>query len=320
MIDPRREKGDFADLCRIAADAMGSDNPELLAILEKDYWVTRVLCAIADEHADVVVFKGGTSLSKGWTLTQRFSEDIDLAVDVSGRGESARDTLMKAIAKNVADRCDLPMMARESGRGVHRAVAYGFEAIWSGGELVTRSVLLEMGTRSTLEPAYNRSLTTLLSNAVPRASAELPMCTLPVLGAERTLVEKLFVIHGAVSRHINDPSTPSLSRVGRHYYDVAKLLDDEAIRATVGTSAFWAMAADHDVRGGREFPRSHLAPKKLDFADSPGLFPDDKLRSVLQREYQRDQGLFFGASPTFDEILERLRTVRTRLVPTASIE
>lgn len=28
-----------------------------------------------------LVFKGGTSLSKGWNLIERFSEDIDLAID-----------------------------------------------------------------------------------------------------------------------------------------------------------------------------------------------------------------------------------------------
>ena len=58
MIDPRTDKGDFADLCRVAAGAMGSDNPALLAILEKDYWVTRALAAIAGSHAENVVFKG----------------------------------------------------------------------------------------------------------------------------------------------------------------------------------------------------------------------------------------------------------------------
>lgn len=32
-------------------------------------------------YADALVFKGGTSLSKGWNLIERFSEDIDLAID-----------------------------------------------------------------------------------------------------------------------------------------------------------------------------------------------------------------------------------------------
>lgn len=47
--------------------------------IEKDWWVTMTLKAIFQtECAASLLFKGGTSLSKGWKLIQRFSEDIDL--------------------------------------------------------------------------------------------------------------------------------------------------------------------------------------------------------------------------------------------------
>lgn len=36
---------------------------------------------IADVASEKVIFKGGTSLSKGWNLIRRFSEDIDLFLD-----------------------------------------------------------------------------------------------------------------------------------------------------------------------------------------------------------------------------------------------
>ena len=50
--------------------------------VEKDYWVSMVLRAIFSlPYATAFVFKGGTSLSKGWGLIERFSEDIDLAID-----------------------------------------------------------------------------------------------------------------------------------------------------------------------------------------------------------------------------------------------
>jgi len=49
--------------------------------IEKDYWISLVLKRLSDsEHAGSVVFKGGTSLSKGFRLIDRFSEDVDLAV------------------------------------------------------------------------------------------------------------------------------------------------------------------------------------------------------------------------------------------------
>lgn len=50
--------------------------------IEKDFWVSMVLKALFSLPAGKsIVFKGGTSLSKGWNLIDRFSEDIDLAID-----------------------------------------------------------------------------------------------------------------------------------------------------------------------------------------------------------------------------------------------
>lgn len=50
--------------------------------VEKDYWVSMVLRIISSlPYSRAFVFKGGTSLSKGWGLIDRFSEDIDLAID-----------------------------------------------------------------------------------------------------------------------------------------------------------------------------------------------------------------------------------------------
>jgi predicted nucleotidyltransferase component of viral defense system len=51
------------------------------SIVEKDYYVTEALRIIAATASDRVIFKGGTSLSKGWNLIQRFSEDIDIFLD-----------------------------------------------------------------------------------------------------------------------------------------------------------------------------------------------------------------------------------------------
>ena len=51
------------------------------AIIEKDYYVTEALRIIAAAAPNQVIFKGGTSLAKGWNLIQRFSEDIDIFLD-----------------------------------------------------------------------------------------------------------------------------------------------------------------------------------------------------------------------------------------------
>ena len=52
--------------------------------VEKDWWVTMTLKALFESSCrDFITFKGGTSLSKGWHVIERFSEDIDIAIDKS---------------------------------------------------------------------------------------------------------------------------------------------------------------------------------------------------------------------------------------------
>ena len=73
---------EFEDAVRASAEHHGI-LPELV---RKDYWVRRVLRGLASDpaHARRVLFKGGTSLSKGWRLVDRFSEDIDLLLNRDG--------------------------------------------------------------------------------------------------------------------------------------------------------------------------------------------------------------------------------------------
>ncbi len=70
------EDPDFGDLLRVVADWCHLP----VALVEKDYWVTHVLWAIHNQGLDVW-FKGGTSLSKGFGLIERFSEDLDLKIE-----------------------------------------------------------------------------------------------------------------------------------------------------------------------------------------------------------------------------------------------
>ena len=71
------EHEDFGALLVATADSRGLNEQ----FVEKDYYVTEVLRIVAATYGDRVIFKGGTSLSKGWQLIDRFSEDVDLFVD-----------------------------------------------------------------------------------------------------------------------------------------------------------------------------------------------------------------------------------------------
>ena len=75
------------------------------AIIEKDYFVTEALRIIEQAAGSKVIFKGGTSLSKGWNLIQRFSEDIDIFLDPTAftplLGKKAIDRELKKLRQAI---------------------------------------------------------------------------------------------------------------------------------------------------------------------------------------------------------------------------
>ena len=65
-----------------AAQAVAAERKINERAVEKDWWVTVVLRALQGTSCGKhLLFKGGTSISKGWPIIERFSEDIDLSID-----------------------------------------------------------------------------------------------------------------------------------------------------------------------------------------------------------------------------------------------
>jgi predicted nucleotidyltransferase component of viral defense system len=66
----------FADLIRIVAAEQGIDP----GLVEKDYWIMQGLYGL-QQLGLTFELKGGTSLSKGFQIINRFSEDIDIRIE-----------------------------------------------------------------------------------------------------------------------------------------------------------------------------------------------------------------------------------------------
>ena len=76
-------------------------------VIEKDYYVTLILKQLS-ERLDNCVFKGGTSLSKGFRAIDRFSEDIDITFD-EHIGESRRKKLKNVILRGISEDLGMPI-------------------------------------------------------------------------------------------------------------------------------------------------------------------------------------------------------------------
>jgi AraC-like DNA-binding protein len=129
------------------------------AIIEKDYYVTEALRVIATTSGDKIIFKGGTSLAKGWNLIQRFSEDIDIFLDPTAfqpaLGKNAIDRELKKLRNAVGQHPALSFVERESQTigGFGRNDHFSYTQRFGGPGEVANRVLLEAGTASGREPS-----------------------------------------------------------------------------------------------------------------------------------------------------------------------
>ena len=229
MPDLFRDTDEFSSTLDAAAERMGISP----TAVEKDYWVTQVLRALADAHVDDFVFKGGTSLSKGFGLIERFSEDIDILIVAGGRGSGATDTLMKQMAvAAAASTGGTPTSYGGAERGRHRAYEITYPIRGPATELIQPRVLLEMGVRGGDHPKQRVSMGTLVGDALAWADvdispyADLADVELRVLHPGRTLLEKLATVHLEAQRLSHDNERTPDPRIGRHFYDIYQLLDD----------------------------------------------------------------------------------------------
>ena len=103
--------------------------------IEKDYYVTEILRIVEATLGDRAMFKGGTSLSKGWGLIKRFSEDIDLFVNPEKfhprPGKNRLDKILKQLSEAVSQHPALTWLVDE-GRtigGLGREDHFAYDAL-----------------------------------------------------------------------------------------------------------------------------------------------------------------------------------------------
>ncbi|MEX2663420.1 MAG: nucleotidyl transferase AbiEii/AbiGii toxin family protein [Vicinamibacterales bacterium] len=293
-----------------------------LAIIEKDYYVTEALWIIAAAK-NRVIFKGGTSLSKGWNLIDRFSEDVDIFLDPRAfdpeLGKRGIDRELKAMRDAVAKHPALTFVKEESQTigGFGRNDRFAYEQRFGGVGEVANRVLLEAGAASGREPTEEIELRSYLSGFLESQGMSLgaddegafPM---RLLHFRRTFVEKLFAIHGRVELLKRDGRP--LGTYARHYYDLFKLSGQEAVLAMLKSEEYTAIKDDYDRISREYFSASYFYPKDMAFANSDALFPPSDLAAVLAADYEAQcTQLCYGPYPSWAEALARFESLRELL-------
>lgn len=218
------------------------------AIVEKDFWVCWTLSKLFghEQLAKLLMFKGGTSLSKVFHLIDRFSEDIDLILDwrlVSGenpdeaRSKTKQGKLNKEI--NAKAQCYIagelmdmvqgeisPICSCSIASDDPHVININYPAAFSD-EYLRPEIRLEIGPLASWFPSDRYSVQPYAAEVFPHLF-EHPNCSVKAIKAERTFWEKVTILHQAA--HWPEGKLLPL-RYSRHYYDLA-LMAKSDVRET----------------------------------------------------------------------------------------
>jgi Nucleotidyl transferase AbiEii toxin, Type IV TA system len=316
-----RDSDEFGPTVDAAAERLGISP----TAVEKDYWVTQVLRTLEHEFAEDFVFKGGTSLSKGYGILERFSDDLDILILQGDRSKGATDRLMKSMGQAAAAIAQGQADGHGGAeKGVHRSYRISYPATYTPTDVVATSVLLEMGVRGGPNPHEQVPIGSLLGNVLEAAGANLGQYDdlwpfeVAVLHPGRTLLEKLYGIH-ALARQLvsNTLDVDKLRRNGRHFYDIYQLLGHVHVLELLadGTQVEEIMESIEETSKEEFNATGELRPEG-GFAASPAFARSSDVSRQMQSAYEAIMpALYFGTEPlpTWDDICERVHEQRQLL-------
>lgn len=299
--------------------------------VEKDWWVSMVLKALFQvECADYLLFKGGTSLSKGWRLIERFSEDIDIALShrffdmptetnnqiKNLRKKSRRyiiDTLApqlkQALEKiGLADLQVEPLMDIDgvtvSTDADPTVINVSYQSIADGhSDYVPTKVKIEISCLSMDVPFEQKHITTLISEMFPDADMDTDSI-IPTVVPSRTFLEKAFLLNEEFQK-----AKPRSLRMSRHLYDLEKLMDTQYAHDALADKELYHMIVEHR----RKFYHAGYADYDKDYPQAINFIPSDTIIKEWQEDYRElVKSFVYGNHLEFENLIERLETLQQR--------
>jgi predicted nucleotidyltransferase component of viral defense system len=336
------KEGERRDLFLVASALIGTT----IQNIEKDFWVCWTLDALFHRlktGGPRLLFKGGTSLSKGYNLISRFSEDIDITVFRDDLGESMpiedleklsnnqRNDRLKAIksaCQNYIDgtlRVELSKIAEETMKSAKQdpaklsivldpddpdkqSILINYPSVAATDGYLSPSVKIESGAKSALDPNEELKIAPYLRPDIPGGNA-LEVTGVTTIKPQRTFMDKILILHGLVHYYEAKGTLRGNGRMSRHYYDVYQLMNAEVGKLTCSDTALVESCVRH---AQMFFNRNHTG---LDLAKRENfrLSPLSGMIGLLRKDYEAMQTMIFGDVPKFETILESVAHVQEQL-------
>lgn len=307
------------------------------AAIEKDWWVSVTLKALFQtDCANYLIFKGGTSLSKGWNLIERFSEDIDLAISHSFFGinksnKSQREKLRKQSRAYIQNTLSAQLDERLKAMDI---TGYQIENVATVenrngeivpidsdkdptvillhyGSLLSRKidyipprVKIEISCLSMDEPVEEREIRSLICESFPDDDTDA-VCRIKTVVPSHTFLEKIFLLAEEFQK-----DKPRSMRMSRHLYDLERLMDSDFGKMALADKTLYNAIIDHR--------QAYYALKYVDYSlhhpSTINILPPERVLDDWKQDYSNMQRYFiYGPSLDFELLMKRIIELQSRL-------
>lgn len=305
--------------------------------IEKDWWVTVTLKALFQTDCrESLIFKGGTSLSKGFNIIERFSEDIDLAISHSYFGiekinKSQRDKLKKLARRYIQETLSDQLDAQLKGMGI---TGYTIENVTQvqnkSGEwkpidsdkdptvillhypsivedtisYIPPRIKIEISCLSMDEPTEAREIHSLIGETFGEEDADAN-CEIRTVVPTRTFLEKIFLLAEEFQKE-----RPRSVRMSRHLYDLEKLMDTEYGREALANHTLYDAIVEHR--------RAYYALKYVNYdlhapATINFMIPEQAMESWKADYADMRRFFIYGQSLEFDAMMQKIAELQARV-------
>lgn len=297
----------FSDLIRIVAEDKGI-NP---ALVEKDYWIMHCLYGLQQLGMQFEL-KGGTSLSKGFKIIHRFSEDIDIRIepptDMNVKTGYNQDKPEHRNSRKIFYDWLAETIIIDGIEKIERDTAFDDKKYRSGGirlqyqstsgslKGLKEGILLEVG----FDDVTPHEAVDISSWAYDYAAEKVPVIdnrakAVACYHPGYTLVEKLQTISTKYRQQQEQGILPA--NFMRHYYDVYCLLDAAEVQAFIGSAAY----LEHKTK------RFRKGDNPIIKANEAFRINDPATRQEYEQSYKDTQALYYKTQPDFSKILQRIQ-------------
>lgn len=314
------------------------------ASAEKDWWVTAVLYAMFHTSvSEYLLFKGGTSLSKGWNIINRFSEDIDLALSRDyflnvkqlscanctsktqihklrekaqdfflGEFKTELDKKLKELGIDVTILADNEVLddtgePRKVPHDKDPSVLYVHYPTLYNDKIsyAVPTVKIEISVLSMAEPFEMRRISSLVEQVFTDEDVDSDLVQIiRTVSPARTFLEKAFLLCEEYQK-----DEPRTHRMTRHFYDLEKLMQTPYAEMALNDAVLY-----HDIV---EHRRKYYHVGYVDYnKELPANFqivPSEQFISNYESDYNEMKTSFiYGQALEFKELIKKLEEIQAR--------